>query len=223
MAISLIRRIFSKRTIKYIEFDLLRFKARHFGSRSKIMHDKLHLGCWNRKVSGWLNVDVKNSDYDMDLGCGILPLPTNHFKFIVSQQVIEHLELFDELIPLFKECYRVLREGGEIWLSCPDMERVCGDYIKDKGVALIEDKKTRVPGYYSFVQAPPQHAINELFHQDGEHKNLFDFELLEWTLKRAGFTVVKKANESLLLQRFPEFPQRLDDYQALYVCAIKTK
>jgi predicted SAM-dependent methyltransferase len=125
-----------------------------------------------------------------------------------------------ELLPLLKECNRVLIPDGTIWLSCPDMEKVCMGYASDKGKALLVDKASRVPGY-SVGSAPPQQAINELFHQDGEHKNLFDFELLSWVLTKAGFTGIQKIEESDFLKAFPEFPERKDDLQSLYVTAKK--
>ena len=59
---------------------------------------------------------------------------------IVSQHVIEHLELIDELLPLFSELKRVLRLGGQIWLSCPDMEKICRLYVDGRTRELVEDR-----------------------------------------------------------------------------------
>jgi predicted SAM-dependent methyltransferase len=218
---SFISRSLSARTKLLLRFDYLRFKARHFGNR-KSLHNicKLHLGCWNRKIDGWLNVDVTNSDYDVDLACGVLPFPSDHFTVIASQHVIEHLEMRLELIPLLRECNRVMKKGGEIWLSCPDMGKVCRGYGTDKGADLLKDKASRVPGY-DLGSAPVQQVINELFHQDGEHRNLFDFELLKWVLERAGFSSVTDVDESKFLAAFPEFLERKDDLQTLYVSAKK--
>jgi hypothetical protein len=61
---------------------------------------------------------------------------------------------------------------------------------------------------------------NIMFHQDGEHKNLFDFDLLRWALEQSGFGDVRRRTEADLLVRFPECPCRDDDSQSLYVSAV---
>ncbi|MBI1286901.1 MAG: methyltransferase domain-containing protein [Flavobacteriales bacterium] len=217
----LIYRSLSERNRMLVDFDWLRFKARHWGNRPKgELPNKLHLGCGRRKVTGFLNADIMGSDFDMDFGVGVLPLPSDHFEAIVSQEVIEHLELTQELIPLLRELKRILKSGGELWLSCPDMQKVCANYMKDKGVALLEDRKKRIPDF-DLGDMPVQHIINHLFHQDGEHKNLYDFELLEWAIKKAGFSDIKEIDEATLLKRFPEFPPRNDGFVCMYVKAVK--
>jgi predicted SAM-dependent methyltransferase len=212
------RSLFTSRTLSLIRFDLLKLRAR---SRSiprrdaTPSHDRLHLGSGSRLLPGWLNVDVTDSDYDIDF-TRRLPWPSESFSFIVSQHVIEHLELFGELIPLLGELKRVLRPGGEIWLSCPDMEKICRLYSEGRSVELVADRLDRDRGY-STKGAPPQQIVNDLFHQWGEHRNLLDFTLLEWALKRAGFSDVCQVNEAALLERFPGFPPRCDDVMTLYV------
>jgi predicted SAM-dependent methyltransferase len=217
----LIYRSLSKRNRMLVDFDWQRFKTRHWGNRPKgELPSKLHLGCGKRKVIGFLNADIMGSDFDMDFGVGVLPLPSDHFEAIVSQEVIEHLELTEELIPLLRELKRILRVGGELWLSCPDMEKVCANYMKDKGAGLLLDRRKRITDF-NLGPMPVQQIINHLFHQDGEHKNLYDFELLEWALKKAGFSEIRKVDESTLLQRFNGFPPRNDDFVSMYVTAVK--
>jgi len=120
---------------------------------------------------------------------------------------------------LLRELRRVVRD--QAWLSCPDLEKVCGAYCKDRGRALLADRMRRWPRYASRWPegSPPQQFINDLFHQFGEHKNLFDFELLSWALNEAGWSRVVRVEEADLLQRFPGFPPRGDDLQTLYVLA----
>jgi predicted SAM-dependent methyltransferase len=211
--------VFGMRTLQLMWFDMLRLQAR---MRRLGRHDlepsftQLHLGCGSRRVAGWLNVDVSGSDYDIDF-TKHLPWQTGSFSAIVSEHVIEHFELFGELLPLLTELNRVLRPDGEIWLSCPDMEKICSLYLDGRTRELVEDRLSR--DKYSTQGAPPQQIVNDLFHQWGEHKNLFDFEILRWALERADFTYVRKVDEAKLLERFPGFPARHDDNQTLYVSA----
>ena len=207
--------------MRLIEFDLKRARARwkRYGARELLpAFPKLHLGSGPRRVPGWLNVDIAKSNCDVDLCSGLLPWRSSSFEVVVSQHFIEHVELEEELIPLLKELGRVLRPGGEIWLSCPDIEKLCRSYIDYRMTDLLEDRAKRWLAF-SLGEVPTVHLINHLFHQDGEHKNLFDFELLEWTLKKAGFVNIEHVTEADLLAHFPEFPRRDDDLQTLYVKA----
>ena len=211
--------IFGMRTLQLMWFDMLRLQARmrHLGRHDlEPSSTQLHLGSGSRRVAGWLNVDVFGSDYDIDF-TKRLPWRTGSFSAIVSQHVIEHFELFGELLPLLTELRRVLQPDGEIWLSCPDMEKICRLYLDGRTRELVEDRLSR--DKYSTQGAPPQQVVNDLFHQWGEHKNLFDFEIFEWALESANFTYVRKVDEAKLLERFPGFPARHDDNQTLYVAA----
>ena len=147
--------VFSKRTIRLMWVDLLRCYARlsQLGKRNVMPeHDKLHCGCGQRKIDSWLNVDLVKSDYNVDL---LRPLPwrSDVFKVVVSQHVIEHLELIDEAVPLLSEINRVMSVGGEIWLSCPDLEKVCSSYTNHGMDDMVEDRR-RMWGEHSMVQVP---------------------------------------------------------------------
>lgn len=172
-------------------------------------------------MPGFLNVDVAASDYDLDLGSGMLPWQDAVFESIVSQQVIEHLELDTQLRPLLAELARVLAPRGEVWLACPDMESVCRSYLADGGQALLADRRSRWPAF-SLGEVPAQQMVNVLFHQSGEHVNLLDFPLLSWLLREAGFEHVERVCEDDLLRTFSDFPARKDDAFSLYVRATKS-
>lgn len=107
----------------WLRFDLVRLRTR---LRYKFKHsrppdrNKLHFGCGTRRVDGRLNVDLMNSDLDVDLSRR-LPWPCGQLNAVVSQHVIEHLELHRELLPLLREVRRVCQPGAEIWLSTPDL------------------------------------------------------------------------------------------------------
>jgi predicted SAM-dependent methyltransferase len=216
-------RVYSYRTANMMAFDILRLRARIEhppGRRSRASQDRLHFGCGRRRVAGWLNVDVAGSEFDIDLACGALPWIDAQFRAIVSQHTIEHLELESELLPLLVELRRVAAPNCEIWLTCPDMERVCAEYGSSRGKALIDDRLSRPHADLGMADVPSQHMINAAFQQSGEHRNLLDFELLAWALGRAGFADCVRMDEARFLARFPEFPVRGDDPFTLYVQAV---
>lgn len=232
------RLVFSARTLRLMWFDLVRLRTRlrRFNQKDIVpSHTKLHCGCGTRHIPGWLNVDVANSDYDVDLASGRLPWRSNVFTAVVGEHMIEHLELIQELIPLLHELHRVLKTKGEIWLSCPDIGKICHSYLNHNMLDLLEDRRRRFPDY-SLGSIPTQHMINDLFHQCAEpsnrygfsplshelgyHKNLFDLELVKWALEATGFTNVKRVSETELLSAFPDLPTRNDDMQSVYVFAV---
>lgn len=212
--------LFSHRTLKGIHLDLWRLRARLIHRQRDLLpaSPKLHLGCGSRKVPGWLNVDVIDSEYDLDFAQGWLPWQTNTLDAVVSQHVIEHLDLHRELQPLFRELRRCCRPGAELYISCPDMEKACRSYFDNRGEEMLFSRKSRWPDF-TLHGAPSVHMINDLFNRDGEHKNLFDLELLTWLLETSGFKNVTRIEEADLLDRFPEFPARHDDNVSLYVRA----
>lgn len=211
--------ILSPRTLRALRLDFLRLRARVGQNRRRHSNARrLHLGCGARHVVGWLNVDLRGSDWDVDLASGALPWPDESFDVIVCQHLVEHLEVVEEVLPLLRELRRVCSSQGEVWLSTPDMEKVCRYYLADQGRGLLADRQSRYPGF-SLRGAPVQQMINDLFHQRGEHKNLFDFTLLSWAFGEAGFRECVLASESMLLARQVDFPPRADDYQTLYVVA----
>lgn len=214
-----LKAVFSPSTVSGVRRDVARLRTRAFQShRRPLPSARLHLGCGTRRFPGWLNVDLADSDWNVDLTAVPLPWSDRSFDVIVAQHVIEHLELHEEVLPLLAELHRICRLGAEVWLSTPDMEKVCRHYLADQGEGLLQDRLSR-HSRFSLNGAPVQHIVNELFHQGGEHKNLFDFGLLSWALAQAGFTKCSRATEPELLRRHPDVSPRHDDYQSLYVVA----
>lgn len=224
---SSLRKLGFTNTESALRWDITRMRARmrtgkmlRRAMQAGPLPARLHFGCGSRKVAGWLNCDIRGTDVDIDLASGRLPFAAGQFEAAAAQHVIEHLELESELRPLLAELHRCLKPGGELWLSCPDMAKVCASYMADRGAGLMADRQTRWPrsttdGY------PDSQVVNYLFHQGGEHKNLFDFDLLAAVLTRAGFGRVTLRQEADLLARFPEFPPRNDDFVTLYVSAVR--
>lgn len=182
---------------------------------------KIHLGCGSRKVNGWINIDLQNSDLNMDLSKGNLPFKSESTNFVVSQHFFEHLQLDTELIPLLKEVFRILKPNGELWFSVPSIKKIATGYLEDRGQRLLQGRQERFPGY-SLNGKPDSHIINEIFYQNGEHKNLFDYELINWMLTKTGFSKVVEENEKTFLEKFSDFQIRNDDDVSIYCSAIKT-
>ena len=84
------------------------------------------------------------------------------------------------------------------------MAKICRLYLDGRIGELVEDRISR--DNYSTEGAPPQQIVNDLFHQWGEHKNLFDFEILKWALERKKFTDIRKWTKLIYYSTFPQLP-----------------
>jgi len=92
----------------------------------------LHLGCGQRRLEGFLNVDIIPSPA-VDLLCDSrrLPLPAGSVSRIETYHMIEHLPRHDFLEALF-EWNRVLEEGGTLVIECPDFDATIKEYMGGK-------------------------------------------------------------------------------------------
>jgi hypothetical protein len=116
--------------------------------------------------------------------------------------------------------YRDLNNKGILFLSCPSIKKICGSYVDNGCESLILGRKKRFPNW-NLHGYPNSQIVNELFHQGNQHKNLFDYELLSYTLFKCGFSVVEEINEQRFLDHCESFPRRFDDEQSLYILASK--
>jgi predicted SAM-dependent methyltransferase len=99
---------------------------------SKSESIKLHLGCGTVYKDGWINID-NNSDFNIqkldlayDLANG-LPFPDNYADYIFHEHFIEHLSYRDGSVFL-RECLRVLKPGGIMRFSTPDLNEAIREY-----------------------------------------------------------------------------------------------
>ena len=134
---------------------------------------KLHFGCGDRfiRLPGWVNVDVRpdlRPDVVEDLrnpvtwACGSVDL-------IYACHVLEHFRR-DETVAVLKRWRALLKPGGVLRLSVPDL-RACMLHYIEHGDA---------------------HALQSLLVGDGKHPVshhywVFDDKLLRSTLADAGF------------------------------------
>jgi SAM-dependent methyltransferase len=72
------------------------------------------------KLSSALGLEVVGCDIEKDK----LPFPDNSFDVILLNEVFEHLRI--DLIFTMNEVHRVLKPGGKLWLSTPNLKSLKG-------------------------------------------------------------------------------------------------
>jgi predicted SAM-dependent methyltransferase len=148
---------------------------------------RLNVGSSHAYVDGWINVDVgrdaEGRVFRMD-AAETWPFATASAEAVNSEHFVEHLTL-DQVSAYFREAHRVLRPGGVIRTSTPDLEGICAAYVRDDDAALAVH---RSHGYEARNLAD---LVNNYFYSHG-HRHIFDFATLEEMLGDVGFTQVER-------------------------------
>lgn len=92
----------------------------------------LNLGCGQQRLKGFLNIDmIPSAAVDLLCDSRRLPLAAGSVSRIETYHMIEHLPRHDFLEALF-EWNRVLEEGGELIIECPDFDATVKEYVEGK-------------------------------------------------------------------------------------------
>ncbi len=91
---------------------------------------RLHLGCGKRSHPSWINADLLPVDIGVHRIDVTKPLP---FK-AASMETVYHAHLLEHLAPtagrrFIEDCYRVLRPGGVLRVTVPDLEQIAREYL----------------------------------------------------------------------------------------------
>jgi predicted SAM-dependent methyltransferase len=145
---------------------------------------KLNLGSGNVCLPGFLNLDCcDGADLKMDITKGLYQWSFS-VDYVYSEHFIEHVT-FDQAAYIIKECHRVLRKGGVLRISTPDLDRLVEKYQNDwkNQLWLGHDD-------YQFIETRGM-MINHSFRGWG-HQYLFNEEDLRRLMEKVGFTNVKR-------------------------------
>ncbi|HVL33215.1 MAG TPA: methyltransferase domain-containing protein [Actinomycetota bacterium] len=158
---------------------------------------KLQLGAGGNLLEGWLNTDQcpfsrKVAYLDVTRR---FPLPDESIDFVLSEHHIEHLT-WAQGGSMLRECYRVLRRGGRIRVSTPDLEQI---------LRLYGNPGTDGERYIRFMterflrDAPDISAIFviNLCMRIAGHQFVYDGPTLVRALETAGFTAVERFTPGL--------------------------
>ncbi|MFA6007713.1 MAG: methyltransferase domain-containing protein [Candidatus Shapirobacteria bacterium] len=113
------------------------------------------------------------------------PVPDSTVDFVFCSQVLEHFNL-DEGEEIIKQVFRVLKNGGKLRLSIPDLKKISEFYLEEGKVSETNEilwgyKKQEYRGILGKIK---------LFFVRG-HKWFYDKRSIEELLKNNGFTKIK--------------------------------
>ena len=132
---------------------------------------KLHLGCGNKHILGFINIDARPLD-GVDVVSDIKTLPdysNDSISLIYASHVLEHVGR-NEYMAVLTRWHQILQPSGTLRIAVPDVEQVFNHYQKFGDLKLLR-------GLLWGGQTYPQN-----YHYMG-----WDFATLSDDLKHVGF------------------------------------
>lgn len=135
------------------------------------MHPKIHLGCGDIILNGWINIDARNADHihihtdQIDLK----EFADNSVGVIYLSHVLEHFD-FKESQDLLELFNKKLKPGGVLIVSVPDFHALTQVYSLNYDLEIV--KRALMGGQ--------DYAYNF-------HKSVYNFELLKNLLTKCQF------------------------------------
>jgi predicted SAM-dependent methyltransferase len=159
--------------------------------------EKLHIGCGNNFLTGWLNTDICDGGGIKFLDAGkTFPFINDTFEYVFSEHMFEHLSIEEGLLML-QECFRILKPGGHLRLTTPNLdflihlyehpeEELHKEYIRWSICTFDET----VASYYDKEDIPAMFVLNNFIRGWG-HKMVYNEQVLKKMLERVGFKDVQ--------------------------------
>ncbi len=162
---------------------------------------KLHLGCGERFLPGFIHIDVRKfSHIDYVTNVDNLDMfKDNSVDLIYNACLLEHIKR-QKLPDILKEWHRTLKFGGILRVSVPDFNQIVKAYFKYKNLEL----------FYGLLLGKQDYPENV-------HHNVFDFKTLKKVLKRTGFKNIRRYDWKKTIHR------DYDDYSQAYIPHLDKK
>ena len=146
---------------------------------------RLNWGCGHQGVPGWINADRKSGpdiQITSDIRDGGLPLDSDSIDYVVSTHALPEVPYAD-LLPVLTELRRVLKPGGVLRLSVPDLDRGVDAYRRgDRDYFLVPDSDAESLG---------AKLVTQLVWY-GYSRTVFTYDFLAEWLRKASFDPVTR-------------------------------
>ena len=150
---------------------------------------RLHIGCGDVYLKGWVNIDVDSNNEQADLHHDVsqsLPYDDESVELIYSEHFIEHLSV-EEGIFFLKESHRVLAKSGILRIATLDL-----DYLAFKYFFRWKDQDWIKHYGYSYMQTNAE-MFNVALRYWG-HQWVYNFAELSRRLEESGFTSYQRVS-----------------------------
>jgi predicted SAM-dependent methyltransferase len=149
---------------------------------------KLHIGCGEHKLSGWLNSDYFPKSTDILHLDARRPFPFADctFDYIFSEHMIEHIP-YANGVGMIAECFRTLKPNGRMRLATPDLAFVVDLYRPD--LSDLQRQYIKWSAHTFMHDVPDDNAVFVVnnFVRDWGHTFIYDERTLRDAMAQAGF------------------------------------
>ena len=203
--------------------------------RSKIKRlgvDRLHIGCGDVLVRGWLNIGldlseeygrIKDRNGALFLNYNLLkqwPVEENVITYVAASHFIEHFDL-NRGLEFMRKAFKVLKSTGVIRLSCPDLEVYAKNYAQNNKT-FYEHPLIREWCAFKNAKTPGEIFAAKAYDSGGAHKWFYDFASLKHILEEAGFRdVSRKQRLEGLVPDLEKIELEKRELETVYVEAVK--
>lgn len=158
---------------------------------------QLHVGCGEVVLPDWLNVEYEPRKiygaFSESKGAWLLnynlhkrwPLKSKSLDFIAAAHFIEHFDLNEGLI-FMQKCFDVLKPGGVIRLSCPDLAIYAQHYVS-KNKTFFENSLIQEWCTFKKAKTCGQIFAAKAYDSGNSHRWFYDAESLIQCLELVGF------------------------------------
>lgn len=162
---------------------------------------KLHLGCYHRKIHGFINIDArKEANPDIVDDARLLKkFKKNSIDLIYACHLCEHFSRQESFV-VFNRWFELLKPGGILRISVPDLRALFEYYIKTNDLKAIEN----------LLYGSQKHKYD--FHYTG-----WDEKSLKETLESVGFTNIYRYDWRETEHFY------VDDYSQCYLPSMEYK
>jgi predicted SAM-dependent methyltransferase len=153
---------------------------------------KLQLGTSNTVMVGWLNTDLIPTNRKVVYLDATRPFPfsSNMFDYVYSEHMIEHVE-HQSAVSMLHECFRILKPGGKIRISTPDLKVYIDLHSKEKTPSQTFYIDWVIRSFMPEVDYCKEVFLTNNAFRAWGHQFLYDRETIRVTLARIGFEDIK--------------------------------
>jgi len=156
---------------------------------------KLNLGCGDRKIHGFINVDVRpecKPDAVIDLHA-VSTLYHGKAELVYACHVLEHFPRKD-IQKILADWINCLKPGGTLRISVPDFDQIIKMYLIEKDLSKL----------YGYLYGGQKNKFDF-------HCTVFNFESIKEILEDLGLVEVRRYDWKLTEHAF------VDDYSQAYL------
>jgi predicted SAM-dependent methyltransferase len=150
---------------------------------------RLQVGSGQVRLPGWLNSDILWGNFYLDISRP-LPLPDATFTHAFGEHVIEHITERAG-VQLLRELYRVLRPGGVVRITTPDLRKIIAIY-EDRNPAITREEYARFLDNMTGKRHERACQIFNDYMRLWGHLHVYDEEDLAAKMRQVGFERVAR-------------------------------